>query len=116
MLREVLDRAKMQNPEWYAIIANEATDVNFNEQLNLSLKYVDYDYTISEDPVGLFCQPNTTAATLSIVIKDMLTRCSPPLALCRGQAYDGAATMQGREVVLPLVYALRFLQLCLCIV
>ena len=97
VLRAVLDKVKMQNPAWYAIIADEATDVNFNEQLNLSLRYVDYDYTISEDPVGLFCMPNTTAATLSIVIKDMLTRCSLPLANCRGQAYDGAATMQGKR-------------------
>ena len=97
VLRVVLDRVKMQSPAWYAIIADEATDVNFSEQLNLSVRYVDYNYTISEDPVGLFCLPNTTAATLCIVIKDMLIRCSLPLALCRGQAYDGAATMQGKR-------------------
>ena len=64
VLRVVLDRVKMQSPAWYAIIADEATNVNFSEQLNLSVRYVDYNYTISEDPVGLFCLPNTTAAIL----------------------------------------------------
>ena len=99
VLRAVLDRVKIQNQAWYmyAIFADEATDVNFNEGLNLILRYVDYDYTINEDPIGLFCLPTTTAATLSIVIKDMLTCCCLPLALCRGQAYDGAATMQGKR-------------------
>lgn len=76
VLLVVLDRVKMQTPAWYAIIADEATDFNFSEQLILSLRYVDYNYTISEDPIGLFCLPNTTAATLFTVIMDMLIRCS----------------------------------------
>ena len=97
VLRAVLERVKKQSPAWYAIIADEATDVTFSEQLNLSLRYVDYNYTINEDPIGLHRLPNTTAATLFIVVKDMLTRCSLTLADCRGQAYDGAATMKGKR-------------------
>ena len=34
---------------------------------------------------------------LATVIKDLLMRCNLPLELCRGQAYDGAANMQGRQ-------------------
>ena len=30
-------------------------------------------------------------------MKDILTRCNLPLSLCRGQAYDGAANMQGKR-------------------
>ena len=41
--------------------------------------------------------PDTKAETLFKVIKDLLIRCDLPLALCRGQAYDGAANMQGRR-------------------
>ena len=61
----------------------------------MSIRWVDEDYEASEDPVGLFALPNTTADTITQVIKDLLIRCDLPLPLCRGQAYDGAATMQG---------------------
>ena len=30
------------------------------------------------------------------MIKDLLTRCNLTFSLCRGQAYDGAANMQGK--------------------
>ncbi len=48
--------------------------------------YVNDDYEIREDSLGLFSLPNTTAHTLSVVLKDLLTR-NLPLSLCRGQAY-----------------------------
>ena len=37
------------------------------------------------------------AETLFKVIKDLLIHCDLPLALCRGQAYDGTSNMQGRR-------------------
>ena len=52
------------------------------------------EYEVSEDPVGLFCLPNTTTDTILSAIKDTLTRYNLSLTLC-GQAYDGAANMQG---------------------
>ena len=43
--------------------------------------------------------PDTKAETLFSVIKDILIQCNLPLlALCRGQAYDGAANMQGKRL------------------
>ena len=62
----------------------------------MSIRWVD-DYNVTEDPVGLFCLPDTTANTLVSVLNDLLIRCSLPLALCRGQAYDGTAKMQGKH-------------------
>ena len=94
VLRLLLDKIQRQTPAWYSVSVYEATDVNCREQLNLSIRYVDNDYIVSEDPVGLFCLPDTTATTLAIIVKDMLTR-SLLLILCGRQAYDGAATMQG---------------------
>ncbi len=55
------------------------------------------EYEISEDPVGLYALPNTKADTLYTVLTDILTRCSLPLSMCRGQAYDGASNIQGRR-------------------
>ena len=97
VLRSLLEKSKRYEPAWYAVIANEATDVANREQFTLSIGSVDDDYVISEDPVGLFSLPNTTSSTLVEVIKDLFIRCILPRSLCRGQAYDGAANMQGRR-------------------
>lgn len=83
---------------------------------------VNDNYEVSEDPVGLFALPNTIASTITEVIKYLLVRCDLPLSLCRGQAYDGAATMQGRQkgvatpinpAALPVHYFRHCLNLCL---
>ena len=37
VLRKVLSQIKCQNPGWFLLIADEATDVNNREQLNLSI-------------------------------------------------------------------------------
>ena len=95
VMNHVLSKIKGQNPQWYAIIGDEATDVNYTAQLNVSIRYVDDDYNISEDAIGLTNLPNTCAETIYSVIKDLLLRCALPLSLCRGQAYDGAAVMKG---------------------
>ena len=56
-LRTLLSNIKKVTPTWYAIIADEATDVANREQFNLSLRWVNDEYEISEDPVGPFCLP-----------------------------------------------------------
>ena len=78
------------------MIGDEATDINYSEQLNVFIRYVDNDYNVHEDPIGLFVLPNTGAETITSVVKDILLRCTLPIDLCRGQAYDEAAVMQGR--------------------
>ena len=68
-----------------------------SEQLNLSIRWVSANYTVREDPIGLFRVPDTKAETLFSVIKDLLIQCNLPMSLCRGQAYDEASNMQGRR-------------------
>ena len=41
--------------------------------------------------------PNTKAQTIFSVIKDLLIRCSLYLSNCRGQAFDGASNMSGKN-------------------
>ena len=61
ILRQLLACIKCCVPSWYAvIIVDKATDVACREQMNLSDRYVDNDYTISEDSIGLFYLPNTS--------------------------------------------------------
>ena len=45
--------------------------------------------------LGLVQLLDTKAETLFKVVKDVLIRCSLPIRLCRGQAYDGASNMSG---------------------
>ena len=75
----------------------ETADVASHEQLNLTIRYVNNDYIISEDSIGLFSLPDTTAKILHAVVKYLLLRCNSPLLLYRGQAYDGASSMQGKR-------------------
>ena len=68
VLRTLLDTINKCSPPWYAVVADEATDVANKEQFNLSIRWVSDDYDISEDPVGLYCLPNTKADTLHSVL------------------------------------------------
>ena len=97
ILHTLLSKIKTQLPPWYSVIADEATDICITEQLNLSIRWVDNNFEVHEDPVGLFRVPDTTTGTLFEVVKDILTRCNLPLNMCRGKAYDGAANMQGKR-------------------
>ena len=97
ILRVILNKINSSNPPWFAVICDETTDVACKEQLNVSIRYVDDDYVVHEDTVGLFNLPNTSAETISEALKDILVRCNLPISMCRGQAYDGAAAMQGKR-------------------
>jgi len=45
-------------PSWNSIIGDEATDVAKREQFNLTIRWLNNDYDIAEDPIGLYCLPN----------------------------------------------------------
>ena len=93
VLRNIIGQIK--TAMWFALIADEATDISHNEQMCISIRWVSSQYEIHEDPLGLVQLPDTKAETLFSVIKDVLIRCSLPIVLCRGQAYDGASNMSG---------------------
>ena len=93
LLRQLLD--EIRKSLWFSILADEATDISYHEQLSLSIRWVDDDFTIHEDVLGLIQLPDTKSVTIFCAIKDVLIRCSLPLSQCRGQAFDGAANMSG---------------------
>ena len=78
LLRSLLTAISENNPAWYAIVGDEATDVAEKERLNLSIRLVNNNHEILEDPVGLFCLLNTFADIVYTVIKDVLIRCCLP--------------------------------------
>ena len=93
VLREILSEIK--SCMFYAIQADEATDVACNEQMCVSIGWVSKEYEIFEEPIGLVQMTKTDAATIFAALKDVLLRCVLPVNSCRGQAYDGASVMSG---------------------
>ena len=80
---------------WYSIIVDEATDIVHNEQMSVSVRWVDNCYCINECTIGLLQLPSTLAEIIFQAEKDILIRCSLPINQCQGQAYDRAANMSG---------------------
>ena len=93
VLRTLL--AEIWSAEWFATIADETRDLSGAEQFAISLRWVDTDYNVYEDLIGMVEVESTTAENLSSTIKDTLLRSVLQLSQCRRQAYDGASNMAG---------------------
>lgn len=63
--------------------------------MSISIRSVDDCFGIHEDCLGLYELESQNAAHITAVIIDVLLRCNFNLDGCRGQGYDGAATMSG---------------------
>ena len=59
VLREIL--GLIRTSMWFSAIADEATDVSRNEQMSLTIQWIDDSYQIYEEPIGLVQLPNTKA-------------------------------------------------------
>ena len=104
LLRQLLSEIRCSL--WFSIVTDEATDISHQEQMSLSVRWVDDNYMTHKDTVGLVQLPNTKSSTIFHAIKDILIRCSLPLSQCCDQAFDGAANMSGiRNGVQALVKA-----------
>ena len=87
--------SEIRSVPWFSLLADEASDVNYKEQMCAVIRWVDEAYDIYEDPIGLLQVPRTDSDTLTSGLKDVLVRCILSLSQCRGQAYDGASNMSG---------------------
>ena len=81
--------------EYFAILADESSDVYQNEQLALCLRYVNKKGSVVERFLGVVHVENTTALTLKTAIENLLMEHSLSLSMVRGQGYDGASNMKG---------------------
>ena len=93
ILRGVLK--EINSAGWFSILADEATDVKRCEQMCVCIRWVDDDYNVNEETIGLVKVSKTDSATLFAALHDVCIRCVLPLEKCRGQAYDVAANMSG---------------------
>lgn len=72
LLREIL--FEIRSAKFYAVLADETADVSNNEQMCITIRWVDEEYTIFEEPIiiGLVQLPKTDANTLTLTLKDVL--------------------------------------------
>ena len=85
--------------QWFRILADELRDISNQEQLGITIRWVDDQLEINEDFIGLINLTKADANSVKNVIKDILLRTSLPLSSCCGQGYtyDGASTMKGAK-------------------
>ncbi|CAM4768570.1 unnamed protein product [Rotaria magnacalcarata] len=86
---------EISNKPFFALICDESTDESGKTQLSISIRSVDECFGIHEDCLGLYELESQDAKHIATVILDVLIRCNLNVEACRGQAYDGAATMSG---------------------
>ena len=59
----------------------------------VSIRWVNKEYEIFEESIGLVQLTKTDSATIFAALKDFLKSCILPVSMCRVQAYDGATNM-----------------------
>ena len=70
VLRSIL--SEIHSTGWFAIIADEATDVCKCEQMCICIRWVDDSYEVYEDPIGLVRVPKIDAETLYTALCDVM--------------------------------------------
>ena len=95
VIREKLTEIKQNN--FFAIMADEYTDISNLEQLSICLRTVSDNLEIQEDFLGFYELTNIKSDTIVQAIEDILLRLCLSLENCRGQTYDGASNMMGKK-------------------
>ena len=72
VLRAML--SDIRTSTWLSILADEATDVKFNEQMCVAIRWVDEVYEVQEGPFGM--DSSTKDRCLYINYKLLVVRCS----------------------------------------
>ena len=84
--------------KYYTILVDEATDCSLKEQIALVLRFVDKNSTIREKFVSfLECSYGLSDQLLFKTIKEFLDSNGIDISYCRGQGYDGAGAVAGKN-------------------
>ena len=78
---------------FYTITADETADISNKEQLVICICWVDENFVVHEDFLGIHLLERTTADDIVFIIKDALLRINPKIQNACGKCYDGTATI-----------------------
>ena len=81
----------------YAVIVDETTDITREEQVSISLRFVDESDIIKETFVSFELTHSTTGEALCNLIKEVVGRLKLDVKKIVGQCYDGASNMKGKD-------------------
>ena len=95
LLREI--SANIRSATFYTIMADETADISNKEQLVICICWVDENFVVHEDFLGIHPLERTSADDIVIIIKDVLLKMKLKIQNARGQCYDVAAIMAGKE-------------------
>ena len=95
VLRQKLE--EIRSRKYFAMMADEGTDISNIEQLSFCVRTVDYELDVHEDFLGFYEVNDIKSETIVKALKDILIRFSLTLDDCRGQTYDGASNMMGKR-------------------
>ncbi len=95
ILRNVLH--DIHSSPFLTIMVDETTDKSNKEQLTLIIRWVDQNFVVFEEFMGLYSLHSITAASIVSAILDALLRFEIPLSRIRGQCYDECSTMAGAK-------------------
>ena len=98
VIRSLMSDMKRGKCRYFSLIADEYTDIANHEQLTICFRWIDENLDAQEDFVGFYQLPDIKASTIETVLKDALIRLQLPLNDCRGQCYDGASNMLGKNL------------------
>ncbi|CAH3108699.1 unnamed protein product, partial [Pocillopora meandrina] len=83
--------------KYYSILGDEATSHN-EEKLSIVIRFVDANKDIREEFLEFKYLERTTGAAVSETLLSTLRSLNIPIEDCRGQGYDGAASMSSQRV------------------
>ena len=95
LLRKI--SANIQSATFYTIMADETADISNKEQLVTCIHWVDENFVVHEDFLGIHPLERTTADDTVFIIKDVPLRINLKIQHAHGQCYDGAVTMAGKR-------------------
>ena len=90
-------KAKKEGRFFFSCIMDETQDIRRREQVSLCLRYVDSKLQPAEIFFGFYHAKKTDAGWLLDILKSALEELHLPFSNLRGQGYDGAASMSGKE-------------------
>ena len=88
----------IKKSQYYSVIADEASDTSYKEQMSLVLRFVDKNFDVREEFLGfLHCKSGLSGKALSETLLGAISELKLDIDDCRGQGYDGAAAASGSK-------------------
>ena len=86
---------KLHSAKYYTIMADETTDADNKEQLDVVFCYIHDELQAYEEFVGLYQLDKTDAKSIVATLKDVMVGMNLDIHHLRRQCYDGVSTMSG---------------------